>query len=72
MTIRVKVHNHRIELPPDFDVPEGAEVQVTIPEAADSSLPERLASFVGSVRSGVGDLADNHDHYLYGVPKQKP
>ena len=39
---------------------------------APRSLAERLKPFIGAVRSGVGDLADNHDHYLYGTPKQKP
>ncbi len=36
------------------------------------SLAERLGPFVGAVHSGAGDLAANHDHYLYGTPKQRP
>ena len=29
-----------------------------------------LAGFIGSFDSGVGDLGVEHDHYLYGWPKQ--
>lgn len=73
MTIRAKVHNHRVDLPPDFVIAEGAEVEITVPEeAATQSLAERLAPFIGSVHSGVGDLGDNHDHYLYGAPRRQP
>jgi hypothetical protein len=73
MTIRAKVYNHRIELPPEFVIADGAEVEITVPDVAPSqTLAERLAPFIGAVHSGVGDLADNHDHYLYGAPKQKP
>lgn len=25
-----------------------------------------------AVQTGIPDLATQHDHYLYGVPKQKP
>lgn len=54
-------------------IAEGAEVEVTLPDPVPGpTLAERLAPFIGAVRSGVGDLADNHDHYLYGTPKQKP
>jgi len=73
MTIRAKVLNHRIELPPELAIAEGAEVEITVPESPrGTTLAERLAPFIGAVRSGVGDLADNHDHYLYGARKQKP
>jgi hypothetical protein len=73
MTIRAKVHNHRIELPPELVIAEGAEVEVTVTDdAPEQTFAELFAPFIGAVNSGIGDLADNHDHYLYGTPKQKP
>jgi hypothetical protein len=32
---------------------------------------KRLLSVVGICKGGPKDLADNHDHYLYGFPKKK-
>jgi hypothetical protein len=73
VTIRATVHNHRIELPPELAVAEGAEVEIILSEEKrGKTLAERLAPFIGAVHSGVGDLADNHDHHLYGAPKHKP
>lgn len=76
MSITAIVQNNTIKLPPGVNLPDGTEVTIDAPEAAapapGMTLAERLAPFIGCVHSGVGDLADNHDHYLYGVPKQKP
>ena len=35
-----------------------------------SSLREMLLSFAGTVEGLPSDMALNHDHYLYGVPKK--
>jgi len=32
---------------------------------------EELLRLAGSVKGLPSDLAENHDHYLYGVPKRK-
>jgi len=31
-----------------------------------------IFEMIGMYDSGVGDLSVNHDHYLYGAPKQEP
>jgi hypothetical protein len=39
-------------------------------EGDSSSLREMLLSFAGAVEGLPSDMALNHDHYLYGVPKK--
>jgi len=39
-------------------------------EDGESSLAEMLLSFAGTVEDLPEDMALNHDHYLYGVPKK--
>lgn len=34
------------------------------------SLAKRLAPIIGKAKSLPPDAAENHDHYLYGTPKQ--
>ncbi|MBI4690666.1 MAG: hypothetical protein HY754_10445 [Nitrospirae bacterium] len=34
-------------------------------------ITEKLLSVAGICNGGPKDLADNHDHYLYGMPKKK-
>ena len=62
-----------------MDIPEGAEVEVTpLPttpngseEGNDLSFYERYKEFIGALDGLPRDLAENHDHYLYGTPKRK-
>jgi hypothetical protein len=37
-----------------------------------TTFGERYARFIGVVKDGPVDLADNHDHYLHGAPKNTP
>ncbi len=37
---------------------------------AASELGEMLLSFAGKAKGLPGDMAENHDHYLYGTPKK--
>jgi hypothetical protein len=39
-------------------------------EGDSSALREMLLSFAGAVEGLPSDMALNHDHYLYGVPKK--
>ncbi len=39
-------------------------------EVVHGSLKEMLLSFAGTVEGLPSDMALNHDHYLYGVPKK--
>jgi hypothetical protein len=55
---------------------EGTEVRVrpvlmaSPQRGSESSLSEMLLSFAGVVEGLPDDMALNHDHYLYGVPKK--
>jgi len=52
-------------------LPEGAVVNVEPAEPEPPrTLLERFKDVIGSVPDLPEDLADNHDHYLYGTPKQ--
>jgi hypothetical protein len=41
-----------------------------IDESADQSFLERYREFIGVADDLPSDLADQHDHYLYGTPKK--
>jgi len=53
-------------------LPEGTRVRVaaleTEPQA--ESLGQRLLKFAGMAKELPSDLAENHDHYLHGLPKK--
>lgn len=55
---------------------DGTEVRVRAVEKAperestDPSLSAMLLSFAGTVDGLPQDMALNHDHYLYGLPKK--
>jgi hypothetical protein len=79
MTLNAHILNGSIVLDEPHPLPEGAAVQVVVitgETTADASgnaepptLYERLAPVIGTVSGLPSDLAINHDHYLYGVPK---
>ena len=52
----------------DANLPDGTEVRVEPLPA--KPLSERLSDVIGIVQGGPPDLAENHDHYLYGTPKK--
>ncbi|KAF0241341.1 MAG: hypothetical protein FD180_4490 [Planctomycetota bacterium] len=57
-------------------LPEGSAVEITvIPGAAagtdSSDLSILLELWAGTAQGLPVDLADNHDHYLYGLPKSE-
>ena len=37
---------------------------------AETTLGQRLMKFAGTAKGLPTDLARNHDHYLYGMPKK--
>lgn len=41
------------------------------PKARPKTLAERLANVLGKATGLPPDASVNHDHYLYGVPKQQ-
>jgi hypothetical protein len=77
MSITATVENDSIRLPAGIHLPDGTEVRVEVRQLPGAKLPEktfgeRYARFIGVVKDGPADLADNHDHYLHGAPKNAP
>jgi len=72
MTYRGRVHNNVVALPPDAMLPEGCEVIVEPvgTSAEGGSLLDHLGDLVGSIEGLPEDFAENHDHYIHGVPKR--
>lgn len=80
MTYKGKVTNGTVVLPPDADIPEGTEVEVTPVSSPSNSrgeprenptLYDTLSNFVGIFKGLPPDLAENHDHYIHGTPKRR-
>lgn len=80
-TILATVENGVVKLPADAGLADGMTVRVeavpepTAPAAgedpdAGKSFYEVFEEFIG-MAEGPGDLAINHDYYLYGAPKQQ-
>lgn len=71
-----KVVNGNVVLDEPGRLEDGTEVRVrpvqraSQAEGSESSLSEMLLSFAGTVEGLPADMALNHDHYLYGVPKK--
>lgn len=72
MTFTGKVIKGAIVLPPGIRLPEGLQLEVSIPElpAQTSSLQDRLSKFAGIIQDLPPDFARNHDHYIHGAPKR--
>lgn len=83
MTTNLKAiyENGVLRLQEPLPLPEGAEVEVTVTASEDTgehlqktngqawdALTQLLAEC--SIDTGISDLAQQHDHYLYGVPKK--
>lgn len=74
MTCRGRVQGGVIVLDSGAHLPEGAEVRVELLDRPRSEAIEQHPSplFQAGDRAkstGIPDLAENHDHYLYGHPK---
>jgi hypothetical protein len=67
MTYRGRVENGQIVLDSSARLPEGAIVEVK-PIALGHDPADDLAD--EAVATGIPDLAYQHDHYLYGLPKR--
>ena len=57
------------------DLPANSEYQLTVqeptPHPETRDMPEVFRRILDRARDlGVGDLAEQHDHYLYGTPKR--
>jgi hypothetical protein len=71
MICTVKVANGAVVLPPGVNLPDGAEVRLTIPDSqAQPSFAERYAAYIGVADDLPADLAANLDHYIHGQTKK--
>jgi hypothetical protein len=65
-----------VVLDDDAKLPEGQHVRVEIDEPSSdlegSTAWRALLELAGSCPGLPPDMAENHDHYLYGVPKRDP
>jgi len=79
MIYRGHVKNGVVVLDASAALPDGAEVRVElvlpdtpapILDEQGQTLGQRLMKFAGRAVGLPEDAAANHDHYLYGTPKQ--
>ncbi len=52
------------------DLEDGERVELTIKSEDDKDPAEIIPNL--AIDLGISDLAENIDHYLYGLPKQTP
>ena len=73
MNYRGHVKNGQIALDEPVALPEGVEVSVEIVDAGNGNptIWEKLRELAGTVDGLPSDMAQNHDHYLYGTPKRE-
>ncbi len=66
------VSKGKVVLPPDAKLPEGAKVRVEPLQesAARDGLTDLLVEISREMTGLPEDLAEQHDHYLYGAPKR--
>lgn len=70
MSITATVINDTIKLPEGTHLEDGTLVEVMPKQKKAASLASRYSQFIGTLDSGKGDLAEQHDHYLYGSHKR--
>lgn len=72
MTYRGTVSNGAVILPPEAKLPDGT--QVLVEPVADIPAPQpvgkKLLALAGMINDLPEDFAENHDHYIHGVPKR--
>ncbi len=67
MSYRGTVREGKVELEPGANLPEGTVVLVE-PLPAETDPVYLLAD--DAIDTGIGDLAEEHDHYAHGTPKR--
>lgn len=70
MSITATVINDTIKLPEGVHLDDDTEVVIVPQPKKHGGFAARFEHIIGAAGSGLGDLADNHDHYLYGAPKK--
>jgi hypothetical protein len=74
MIYRGHVKNGVVVLDKDVRLPDGTEVKVEAVEPVEDTprktLAERFRNVIGVADDLPADMAENHDHYIHGTPKQ--
>ena len=72
MAYRGRVQNGVVVFDDSVSLPEGSLVRVELLKPTDEteSLRRGLRDFAGTVKDLPEDLAENHDYYVHGVPRQ--
>lgn len=71
MSYKGTIRNGVVILPPGADLQEGQQVEVTPLGMTDKDdFTEMLLRISKKVSGLPTDLAQQHDHYLYGTPKR--
>lgn len=70
-----KIHGNTVVLDERPDVPDGTMVRVVILQdnmerKPASDLARMLLTHAGVISGLPDDISENHDHYLYGLPKR--
>ena len=72
MTYRGRVKNGVVVLASPAELPEGAEVEVSLvdPQQDEPTWAEVFKDVIGKAEGLPADSSINHDHYLYGTSKK--
>jgi len=77
MPYKGHIENGVVVIDEPVEMREGMEVLVDCGRSEDearaqkpASFRERYAAVIGKAKGLPEDAAENHDHYLYGVPKK--
>lgn len=74
MTYKGKVKNGVVVVQDGVSLPENAEVNIELVKPGKSeaspSWAEVFKDVIGKVDDLPPDMAENHDHYIHGTPKQ--
>ena len=72
MSLEGTIVNGVVVLDNQPDLPDGTRVEVAVKEVQEeaSTLGLRLLKLAGIAKGLPSDLAQQHDHYLYGTPKK--
>jgi hypothetical protein len=69
-----KVANGTVILPPDMQLPDGTQVRIAplvpMPHVTRRDQVADLQEIAAGLTDLPEDMARQHDHYLYGTPRQ--
>jgi len=74
MTLRGHVDKGAVVLNEPIGFPDGTDIEIEVRAIAETdggpTLYERLKDVIGTAEGLPVDMAENHDHYIHGVPKR--